>query len=93
MFNVSFHGSRLFSEDGEYMSFGLSGDPEHSVMIGGDVAVAWVDKETLKGYSDDYYLEGKSQCAGGRGSCPDTSIRVGSFLYVLDKKYQTSLFI
>ncbi|OWR41524.1 DOMON domain-containing protein [Danaus plexippus plexippus] len=62
-------------EDGEYMSFGLSGDPEHSVMIGGDVAVAWVDKETLKGYSDDYYLEGKSQCAGGRGSCPDTSIR------------------
>ncbi|CAG9794628.1 unnamed protein product [Diatraea saccharalis] len=58
-------------EDGEYMSFGISGDPEHSQMVGGDVAVAWVDKETLKGYAVDYYLDAKSQCAGVRGSCPD----------------------
>ena len=24
-----------------------------------------------KGYADDYYLDAKSQCAGGRGACPD----------------------
>ncbi|XP_053619754.1 protein Skeletor, isoforms B/C isoform X3 [Plodia interpunctella] len=58
-------------EDGEYMSFGISGDPSHSQMVGGDVAVAWVDKATLKGYAVDYYLDAKSQCAGVRGSCPD----------------------
>ncbi|XP_049880584.1 protein Skeletor, isoforms B/C isoform X2 [Pectinophora gossypiella] len=58
-------------EDGEYMSFGVSGSAEHSQMVGGDVAVAWVDKQTLKGYAQDYYLDAKSQCAGVRGSCPD----------------------
>lgn len=53
------------------MSFGISGDSAHSQMVGGDVAVAWVDKNTLKGYAVDYYLDAKSQCAGVRGSCPD----------------------
>jgi hypothetical protein len=45
-------------------------------MIGGDVVVAWVDKTTLKGYADDYFLDSKSQCAGSRGSCPDERLRV-----------------
>ncbi|KAJ8933618.1 hypothetical protein NQ314_013908 [Rhamnusium bicolor] len=36
------------------MSFGLSGDESNSVMVGGDVAVAWVDKQTLKGASDRF---------------------------------------
>ncbi|CAH0597568.1 unnamed protein product [Chrysodeixis includens] len=58
-------------EDGEYMSFGISGDPVHSQMVGGDVAVAYVDQRTLKGDAVDYYLDAKSQCAGVRGSCPD----------------------
>ncbi|PZC78207.1 hypothetical protein B5X24_HaOG202458 [Helicoverpa armigera] len=58
-------------EDGEYMAFGVSGDSVHTQMVGGDAAVAWVDKMTLKGYADDYYLDAKSQCAGVRGSCPD----------------------
>lgn len=58
------------------MSFGLSGEAEKSVMIGGDVVVAWVDKQTLQGYAIDYFLNAKSQCSGGRGSCPDTRIQV-----------------
>nr|CAD7445311.1 unnamed protein product [Timema bartmani] len=62
-------------EDGEYMSFGLSGDDSRSRMIGGDVVVAWVDKDTLKGYAQDYFLDSKSQCAGTRGSCPDNRLR------------------
>ncbi|XP_064074896.1 protein Skeletor, isoforms B/C isoform X1 [Vanessa tameamea] len=61
-------------EDGEYMSFGVSGVNDHSQMVGGDVAVAWVDKTTLKGFSEDYYLDAKSQCAGVHGSCPDHKI-------------------
>ncbi|VVC87148.1 unnamed protein product [Leptidea sinapis] len=61
-------------EDGEYMSFGISGHPGKSQMVGGDVAVAWVDKDTLKGFAQDYYLDAKSQCAGTHGSCPDNNI-------------------
>ncbi|XP_012227844.1 protein Skeletor, isoforms B/C isoform X1 [Linepithema humile] len=60
---------------GQYMSFGVSADTEKSVMIGGDVAVAWVDKQTLQGYATDYFLDAKSQCSGRRGSCPDKRIQ------------------
>lgn len=58
------------------MSFGVSGDEAKSVMVGGDVAVAWVDKETLKGYAQDYFLNAKSQCSGPTGSCPDNRLAV-----------------
>lgn len=43
-------------------------------MIGADAAVAWVDPETGNGFAQDYYLEGKAQCSGGRGACPDVKI-------------------
>ena len=66
----------FFSENDEYMSFGLSGDDRKSQMVGGDVVVAWVDKNSLKGYAEDYYLDAKSQCSGGRGSCPDENLAV-----------------
>nr|QUP51775.1 knickkopf 3 [Locusta migratoria] len=65
-------------EPGDYMSFGLSGHPERSRMVGGDVAVAWVDHATLAGGADDYFLGAKSQCSGGTGSCPDHRIREGT---------------
>lgn len=60
------------------MSFGLSGSDEHSVMVGGDVVVAWVDRNTGKGYAVDYELDDKSQCSGLRGSCPDERISKAS---------------
>ncbi|XP_018392521.1 PREDICTED: protein Skeletor, isoforms D/E-like isoform X1 [Cyphomyrmex costatus] len=60
---------------GQYMSFGLSADTEKSAMVGGDVTVAWVDKQTLQGYAIDYFLDAKSQCSGRRGSCPDRRIQ------------------
>ncbi|XP_043268962.1 protein Skeletor, isoforms B/C isoform X2 [Venturia canescens] len=63
---------------GQYMSFGLSATPDRSVMVGGDVVVAWVDKQTLQGYAVDYFLDAKSQCSGGRGSCPDTRIQANT---------------
>ncbi|KAG5872439.1 hypothetical protein JTB14_029441 [Gonioctena quinquepunctata] len=65
-------------DDREYMSFGPSGDDSKNVMIGGDVVVAWVDKKTLKGYAEDYYLEDKSQCSGPTGSCPDNRLAENS---------------
>lgn len=65
------------------MSFGLSGDDSKSVMIGGDVAVAWVDRETLKGYAVDYFLDAKSQCSGPKGSCPDTRLAVSTYITLL----------
>lgn len=57
------------------MSFGVSGDTENSIMIGGDVVVAWVNRLSGKGYAQDYFLEAKSQCSGNRGSCPDTRLK------------------
>ncbi|XP_018341268.1 PREDICTED: protein Skeletor, isoforms B/C isoform X2 [Trachymyrmex septentrionalis] len=62
-------------DDGQYMSFGLSADTEKSVMVPGDVTVAWVDKQTLQGYAIDYFLNAKSQCSGRRGACPDRRIQ------------------
>lgn len=58
------------------MSFGVSPDIDKSVMIGSDVAVAWIDKLTGKGFANDYFLEAKSQCSGNRGSCPDPVFEV-----------------
>ena len=34
-----------------------------------------------QGYAEDYYLDAKSQCAGGRGSCPDRNIRKGKVIF------------
>lgn len=70
------HADSFGSDDGEYMSFGLSPDREKTFMVGADVAVAWIDKETGKGYAEDYYLDAKSQCSGQRGSCPDARLAV-----------------
>lgn len=58
------------------MSFGLSGNDNRVQMIDADVVVAWVDKETMKGYAVDYFLQAKSQCSGPTGSCPDEKFGV-----------------
>lgn len=58
------------------MSFGISGNPARSVMVGGDVVVAWLDQASGRGEAQDYILGAKSQCQGGRGSCPDEEIQV-----------------
>lgn len=63
------------------MSFGVSGDPARSVMVGGDVVVSWVDRETLKGYAEDYFLDAKSQCSGPKGSCPDERLAVRPVIF------------
>lgn len=70
----------IITEKSEYMSFGLSGQIDQNVMLGGDVVVAWVDHDTLNGYAYDYYLDAKSQCAGTRGTCPDYKLQV-KFVY------------
>ena len=63
------------------MSFGISGHDTKSQMVGGDVTVAWVDKDTLKGHARDYFLDAKSQCSGTRGSCPDDRLAVSCTTY------------
>lgn len=70
------------------MAFGISGDESKTAMVGGDVAVAWVDKETLKGYAEDYYLDAKSQCSGPTGSCPDNRFMVSQHVPALFILYQ-----
>ncbi|XP_050318920.1 protein Skeletor, isoforms B/C isoform X1 [Bactrocera neohumeralis] len=65
-------------DDNEYMSFGVSKTHEESKMIGSDVVVAWVEKDTGKGFAVDYYLSDKSQCSGGLGVCPKVNIENGT---------------
>lgn len=48
-------------------------------MIGADAVVSWVEKDTGKGYAEDYYLGDKSQCSGGHGVCPKVKIEVNYF--------------
>ena len=45
-----------------------------------------------QGYAEDYYLDAKSQCAGGRGSCPDRNIRKGK-VYVRSLFHYVLLFL
>ncbi|XP_068237883.1 protein Skeletor, isoforms B/C isoform X1 [Palaemon carinicauda] len=61
--------------DGQYMAFGASGTSSRSVMVGGDVVVAWLDQATGRGEAKDYALTAKAQCQGGRGACPDDKIQ------------------
>jgi len=63
------------TEPNNYMSFGISPNKNISQMIGADATVAWVDPETGNGFAQDYFLEGKAQCSGGRGACPDVKIQ------------------
>lgn len=58
------------------MAFGVSPDVLHTRMVGADAAVAWVDKDTGKGFAHDYFFKDKSQCAGTTGSCPDYRFEV-----------------
>lgn len=60
------------------MSFGISGHPERTQMVGGDVAVAYINQTTLRGCAEDYYLDAKSQCAGDHGACPDDRLAVST---------------
>lgn len=72
--------SILCAADGEYMSFGVSGSDSRSVMVGGDVVTAWLERDTGRGFAEDYYLSAKAQCQGGRGACPDAESQVCSLL-------------
>lgn len=70
----------MFTENNEYMSFGVSPLKDKTKMVGSDVVVAWYDRDTGKGFAIDYFLTDKSQCSGNRGSCPDTRLGVISTL-------------
>lgn len=48
-------------DESEYAAFGLSGAEGRTLMIGGDVTVAWLDATTGKFHADDYILSAKSQ--------------------------------
>lgn len=48
-------------DETEYMAFGLSGAEGRTQMIGGDVAVAYFNRDDGKFYVDDYLLNAKSQ--------------------------------
>ncbi|CAH1784589.1 unnamed protein product [Owenia fusiformis] len=56
-------------DEGDYISFGLSGNADSVAMINADVTVGFIDEGTYK--AQDYYLNAKAGCSSGRGACPD----------------------
>ena len=52
-FNVLF-----ISDDGEYLAFGVSGNPNSLAMIGGDVTAVW--RRNGVAVAEDYYMRGYS---------------------------------
>ncbi|VVC33457.1 Hypothetical protein CINCED_3A009785 [Cinara cedri] len=58
-------------KDDQYMAFGLSGNPNIVTMIGGDVVVAFYDREKNTFHAEDYYLLATMECRGKNGVCQD----------------------
>ncbi|BES96550.1 Electron transfer DM13 [Nesidiocoris tenuis] len=58
----------------QYMSFGISGEDGRSSMVGGDIVVAFYNKEKGTFHAVDYYMSATSQCDGQNGVCPDERI-------------------
>eukprot|EP00178_Gracilaria_changii_P018234 TRINITY_DN51_c0_g1_i1.p1 TRINITY_DN51_c0_g1~~TRINITY_DN51_c0_g1_i1.p1 ORF type:complete len:1114 (-),score=142.54 TRINITY_DN51_c0_g1_i1:4233-7574(-) len=52
-----------------YMGFGVSGSDQGTVMVGSDVAIAFMQGEEF--FAVDYHMSRRSQCAAGEGVCPD----------------------
>ncbi|CAN7984304.1 unnamed protein product, partial [Ixodes hexagonus] len=58
----------------EWAAFGISGDKDKNQMVGGDVAVVYLEGSSNKVKLEDYYLGSKAQCSTtSGGACPDTS--------------------
>jgi len=47
-------------QDDEYMAFGLSGEQGKNTMVGGDVALVWMDE--FNGHVEDYNLTARAVC-------------------------------
>ena len=58
------------SKQNFYMAFGRTG-PGPIAMIGGDVTVAWIDKQLGRPLAADYFLKSRQQCHNGEGVCRD----------------------
>ena len=66
--NLQLLGRNL--REGDYMSFGLSGSPEGTDMVGADVVVADLFQGEYRVI--DFYMDARGQCSNGNGVCPDT---------------------
>lgn len=55
----------------QWAAFGISGVKDRNMMVGGDVAVVYLDGTPNKVKLEDYYLESKAQCSDKGGVCPD----------------------
>ena len=61
-----------FSDDGQYVAFGISGNGKKSRMVGSDVAVGWLDRSTGKGFVQDHFIDSKKSCSStNEGVCQD----------------------
>jgi len=56
-------------DEGQYMSFGVSGNENIMAMVGGDVAVVFMDGDRAVGF--EYNLQSKIDCVRGQGVCRD----------------------
>uniref|UniRef100_A0A147BHR9 Protein to be involved in spindle matrix formation n=1 Tax=Ixodes ricinus TaxID=34613 RepID=A0A147BHR9_IXORI len=78
----------------EWAAFGISGDKDRNQMIGGDVAVVYLEGPSNKVKLEDYYLGSKAQCSiTSGGVCPDAKspLKGTDDLTVMSTKYENGL--
>lgn len=78
----------------QWAAFGISGDKDNNLMVGGDVAVVYLDEAPNKVKLEDYYLESKAQCSDKGGVCPDVKspIKKGTDdLTMISSKYENGV--
>ncbi|KAM7298185.1 protein Skeletor, isoforms B/C-like [Ixodes scapularis] len=78
----------------QWAAFGVSGDKDKNQMIGGDVAIVYLEGPLNKAKLVDYYLGSKAQCSNTSGGvCPDVkSSPTGTDdLTMVSSKYENGL--
>ncbi|KAH6948902.1 hypothetical protein HPB50_026879 [Hyalomma asiaticum] len=86
---ITFH-VRAQTMPGQWTAFGVSGVKDRSAMVGADVAVIFVRRDSRVSVSD-YYISSKAQCSGSGGVCPDTRIGGTEDLQLVSARYENGV--
>ncbi|CAL8090895.1 unnamed protein product [Orchesella dallaii] len=76
------------ANDDDWLGFGLSGDNNTAKMIGGDVAIGYLNLRTGQGIVNDYNMDARAPCSEildhKRGVCKDQSLGKSDGIQVLE---------
>lgn len=86
---ITFH-VRAQTMPGQWTAFGTSGVKDRSAMVGADVAVIFVRRDSRVSVAD-YYLSSKAQCSSSGGVCPDNKVGGTEDLQLVSARYDNGV--